>query len=129
MRFRMIAGSVLWSVLTVGQASAQTAVILAPKPAIFVAPTDDGFEVYIAAAIAKKEVPARIVDDAEHAVFTLKATQVEIHEESTGTSVQLVDREGTVLWSYSVNKGRGAKNRQSIADAIAKHLKSEFFHK
>jgi len=28
-----------------------------------------------------------------------------------------------------VNKGRGQKNRQSLAEAIAKHLKSEYFHK
>jgi hypothetical protein len=122
MRLRMIAGSVLWSVLAVGPASAQTAVILAAKPAIYIAPTGDGFEVDLAAAIAKKEVPARVVENAEYAVFRLNAAQA-------STSVQLVDSQGTVHWSYSVNKGRSAKNRQSMAEAIAKHLKSEFFHK
>jgi hypothetical protein len=44
------------------------------------------------------------------------------------TSVQLVEA-GTIKWSYSVNKGRGEKNMQSMAEAIAKHLKSEFFKK
>jgi hypothetical protein len=43
--------------------------------------------------------------------------------------VQLVDGSGKIVWSYSVNKGRGAKNRQSMAEAIASHLKSEFFHR
>jgi hypothetical protein len=42
--------------------------------------------------------------------------------------VQLIQA-GTIKWSYSVSKGRGEKNMQSMAEAIAKHLKSEFFHK
>jgi hypothetical protein len=33
-----------------------------------------------------------------------------------------------VRWSYSVNKGRGGqKNKQSMAEAIAKHLRSDYF--
>ena len=50
-------------------------------------------------------------------------------EDKASTSVQLIDSQGAIVWSYAVNKGRGAKNRQSMAEAIAKHLKSEFFHK
>lgn len=42
------------------------------------------------------------------------------------TSVQLLKGD-TVAWSYSVNKGRGQKNRQFLAEAIAKHLKSDYF--
>jgi len=49
-------------------------------------------------------------------------------EDRGSTSVQLVKGE-TVVWSYSVDKGRGQKNRQSLAEAIAKHLKDEYFHK
>jgi len=49
-------------------------------------------------------------------------------QDKASTSVQLVDANGTVLWSYSVNKGRGAKNMQSMAEAIASHLKGEYFH-
>ena len=37
--------------------------------------------------------------------------------------------EGIVAWSYSVNKGRGAKNRQSMAEAIAEHLKGDYLKK
>src|SRR5690242_10200724 len=104
-----------------------------PTPAtIFVQPTDDGFQTYIVAALVKKKVPVNIVDREDLASLTLKAARVEVHEESTGskvvkclfaycadiadkatTSVQLVNREGTIVWSYAVNKGRGAKNRQS----------------
>ena len=42
------------------------------------------------------------------------------------TSVQLV-KSGEIVWSYAVNKGRGEKNRQSMAEAIAKHLKTDYF--
>ena len=44
------------------------------------------------------------------------------------TTVQLVIHD-TIAWSYSVNKGRGQKNRQSLAEAIAKHLKDEYFRR
>ena len=113
---------------------------------IYVEPTDDGFQTYVVAAILKKKVPANVVDKADLATLTLKAAQVQVQKETTGskvvkclfaycadtqdkasTSVQLVDGSGKIVWSYSVNKGRGAKNLQSMAEAIASHLKSEYF--
>jgi hypothetical protein len=114
-------------------------------PALHVEQTADGFEVYIAAALSKKKVPVRIVTDPEQADYILKAAQVEVEQVSTGkrvvnclfaycggnedkasTSVTLL-KDGEIKWSYAVNKGRGAKNRQSMAEAIAKHLKDEYF--
>lgn len=127
---------------------------LAPLPTmaqgetIYITPTADGLEVYIAAAIVKKKVPVRVSTIAENADFTLKASEVEVQKVGTGakwvnclfaycagnsdkgsTSVQLVDREGIVQWSYSVNKGRGEKNKQSLSEAIAKHLLNDYFKK
>jgi hypothetical protein len=32
-------------------------------------------------------------------------------------------------WSYSVNKGRGQKNMQSLAEAVAVHLKDDYLKK
>jgi len=32
------------------------------------------------------------------------------------------------MWAYSVNKQRGGKNQQSMAEAVAKHFK-EFLEK
>jgi hypothetical protein len=126
----------------------QTPATGAAPASIYVEPTDDGFQTYIVAAILKKKVPVNVVERAELATLTMKATSVEVHKETTGskvvkclfaycadtqdkasTSVQLVDGNGKIVWSYSVNKGRGAKNRQSMAEAIASHLKSEFFHR
>ena len=40
--------------------------------------------------------------------------------------MQLI-RHGEIVWLYAVNKGRGEKNRQSMAEAIAKHLKADYF--
>ena len=47
----------------------------------------------------------------------------------TRQTVTLTDAEGTVLWSYAVNKGRGTKNLQSMAEAIAEHLKDDYLPK
>lgn len=143
-----IAVALLASLSSMLSVASQSQTPQATAATIYVAPTDDGFQTYIVAAILKKKVPANVVDRPELATLTLKAAHVEVHQETTGskvvkclfaycadtqdkanTSVQLVDGSGTIVWSYSVNKGRGAKNRQSMAEAIASHLKSEYFHR
>lgn len=120
----------------------------ANHPTLYIAPTEDGFEVYLAAAIHKKKVPITVVSSSDVATYRLTAAQVEVETVSTGskvakclflscagiedkasTSVQLVDDSGAIVWSYSVNKGRGSKNRQSMAEAIAKHLKDDYLRK
>jgi hypothetical protein len=112
--------------------------------AIHIPPTGDGFDNYLTAAIAKKRVPATVVERADRATLTLKASPVQSQKDATSTkvmkcvlggcegidgrasaSVKLVDREGTVVWSYSVNGDRDEQSR--MAEAIAKHLKSEYF--
>jgi len=117
------------------------------KPRLYITPTEDGFETYLSAAMIKKEVPVTLVTKQDGATLILKATTVEIQQQSTGskfarclfaycagiedrgaTSVQLLKGD-EVAWSYSVNKGRGQKNRQSLAEAIAKHMKDDYFHK
>lgn len=116
-------------------------------PTLYIAPTPDQFEVYIAAAMSKKGVPVRVTTKAETADLVLQTTGVEVQKQSTGskvvrclfaycagiedrgtTSVQVLQGE-VVVWSYSVNKGRGQKNRQSLAEAIAKHFKDDYLRK
>lgn len=113
-----------------------------------ISPTEDGFEVYLSAAMHKKGVPVRVMAVADGADYTLKVAQIEVTKESTGgkiarclfaycagisdkasTSVTLISSTGEIVWSYSVNKGRGEKNRQSMAEAIAKHLKDDYLKK
>jgi hypothetical protein len=124
--------------------SAQTS-----RPSLFIE-AQNGFDTYIAAAIAKKNVPVDVVTDQTKATYVLKAAPVEIKQESTGgkiarclfaycagiedkgnVSVQLIEVTSTkILWAYSVNKQKGgSKNEQSMAEAIAKHLKDFVEHK
>jgi hypothetical protein len=118
------------------------------RPTVYIEP-QNGFETYLAAAFGKKGVPADVVTEETKATYLLKAAPVEIQKESTGgkiarclfascvgiedkgnVSVQLIETSSTkVLWAYSVNKQRGgAKNEQSMAEAVAKHFK-EFLEK
>jgi hypothetical protein len=110
----------------------------------------NGFETYLAAAMSKKNVPVDVVMDRTKATYILKAAPVEIKTESTGgkiarclfascagiedkgnVSVQLIETTSTkMVWAYSVNKQRGgSKNEQSMAEAVAKHLKEFVEHK
>ena len=117
------------------------------RKTLYITPTSDGFETYLTAAMIKKAVPVTVVTKEEGADLVLKASAVEIQQQSTGskfarclfaycagiedrgvTTVQLVIN-NTIAWSYSVNKGRGQKNRQSLAEAIAKHMKDEYFRR
>jgi len=116
------------------------------RPTLFITPTEDSFETYLSAAMIKKQVPVTVVTNEDGASLVLKAGTVQIEKQSTGskfarcmfaycagiedrgaTTVQILKGD-RVEWSYSVNKGRGQKNRQSLAEAIAKHLKDEYFH-
>jgi len=119
------------------------------RPAVYIEP-QNGFETYLAAAITKKNVPVDVVMDQTKATYLIKAAPIEIKTESTGgkiarclfaycvgiedkgnVSVQLIETSSTkVLWAYSVNKQRGgSKNSQSMAEAVAKHLKEFVEHK
>ena len=113
------------------------------RPTVYLEP-QQGFETYIAAAIAKKGVPVDVVTDKAKATYVLRSAPVEVKSESTGgkiarclfascagiedkgnVSVQLIEVNSTkMIWAYSVNKQRGgSKNEQSMAEAIAKHFK------
>jgi hypothetical protein len=118
------------------------------RPTVYIEP-QQGFETYLAAALSKKNVPVDVVTDQTKANYMLKAAPVEIKSESTGgkiarclfaycagiedkgnVSVQFIDASSTrVLWAYSVNKQKGgSKNSQSMAEAVAKHLKEFVEH-
>src|SRR6478736_295810 len=120
----------------------------AARPTVYIEP-QNGFETFLAAAIAKKNAPVDVVTDRTKATYILKAAPVEIKQESTGgkiarclfaycagiedkgsVSVQLIETNSSkMLWAYSVNKQRGgSKNQQSMAEAVGKHMK-EYFNK
>ena len=50
-------------------------------------------------------------------------------EDTSNVSVQLIEPVSSkVVWAHAVNKQRSGKNQQSMAEAVAKHLK-EFLSK
>jgi hypothetical protein len=117
------------------------------SPALFITPTADNLEAFLSAAMTNKQVPVTVVTKEERATLVLTASAVDVKQQSAGarfarclvascgstkdrgaTNVQLV-KDDTVVWSYAVDKGRGEKNRQSLAEAIARRLKADYFHK
>ena len=111
---------------------------------------DADFAVAISAAMRKKDVPATVVLDEKNAEYILQSSSVAVEKESglskvarcafaycvgiggsTNVSVQLVRVSDTaVVWAYQVKKGNeGSRGVQSMSEAIAKHLKNEYFKK
>src|SRR5579859_4397161 len=127
---------------------AVSAFALTTQPIIFIE-AEDGFDVAIAAAINRKHVPVEVTNDKTKANLILRSSRIQqkIDTDSTGTkvakmifgvptilpgsvSVQLTDLEGKVLWGYNCTKVRGKeRNVQSLAEAIAKHLKGHLENK
>jgi hypothetical protein len=133
------------SLATIG-ARAASPVALDGAPTIYIA-ASDGFDTDIIAAITKKKTPVRVVEDKAKAECVLDATAVSDHEESTGgkvarclfmdcigmagnssVSVKMIkSSDSSVVWAYQVRKGlSGPLARQSLSEAIAKHLRQYF---
>jgi hypothetical protein len=117
------------------------------SPALFITPTADKLEAFLTAAMINKQVPVTVVSKEQIAALVLTASAPESQRPSFGarfakclvancgstrdrgaTKVQLL-KGTTVVWSDTVNKGRGEKNRQALAEAIAGQLKADYFHK
>lgn len=105
---------------------------------VFIGPVEGGYDIYLAAAMHKKEVPIVIVTDRSKADFELsgvseseKAGWAKIvfwgnTSSSEQASVKIVDlKTATVVWGYNVSKGSSARGKQSSAESCAKHLKEK----
>ena len=111
---------------------------------------DPNFAVSITAAMQKKNVPFTVILDEKAAEYILQSAPVVTQQESglsklarcafaycvgiggsTNVSVQLVRvSDSAVVWAYQVKKGNeGSRGVQSMSEAIAKHLKNEYFKK
>lgn len=110
-----------------------------PKGApFFIGPIEGGYDIYLSAAMHKKEVPIVIVSDRSKADFELSGvTESEragwaktIFMGNTSTSeqasIKVVNlKTGTVVFGYNVNKGSSARGKQSSSESCAKHLKEK----
>jgi TolB-like protein len=114
-----------------------------PKPAIYIVPAN-GFQMSLTAAMQKKRVPISVLADQRGAEYLLESAPIQVKTQTTGSkvarclfadcigiqdrssvAVQLVDvKSEQIVWAYTVHKQRGgAMNDQSMAEAVAKHLK------
>jgi hypothetical protein len=104
---------------------------------VFISPMN-GFESYLAAAFAKKQVPLTIVADPARAAYIITGNSDEkkagvakmlvfgqIHSDNAA-SVQMVDQKtSAVVFAYAVNKKNTLHGQQTTAEACAKHLKEQ----
>ena len=104
---------------------------------VFISPMN-GFESYLAAAFAKKQVPLTIVTDPARAAYIITGTADEkkagvakmlvfgqIHSDNAA-SIQMVDQKtSAVVFAYAVNKKNTLHGQQTTAEACAKHLKEQ----
>ena len=104
----------------------------------YITPIEGGYDIYLAAAMQKKQVPIIMVTDREKADFELsgvteseKAGWAKIvfwgnTSSSEQASIKVVNlRLGTVVFGYNVSKGSSARGKQSSAESCAKHLKEK----
>src|SRR6185503_15347367 len=102
----------------------------------FIGAIEGGYDIYLAAAMHKKEVPIVIVIDKSKADFELSgvtesekagwAKTISLGNTSTSeqASIKVVNlKTGTVVFGYNVNKRSSARGKQSSAEYCAKHLK------
>ena len=105
---------------------------------VYIAPIEGGYDIYLAAAMHKKEVPITIVVDKTKADFELSgvtesekagwAKTVFMGNTSTAeqASIKVVNlKSSTVVFGYNVNKSSSARGKQSSSEACAKHLKEK----
>ncbi len=105
---------------------------------VFIGAIEGGYDIYLSAAIHKKEVPVVIVADKSKADFEMSGvTESEkagwakvVFWGNTSTaeqaSVKMVNlKTSTVVWGYNVNKSSSARGKQSSAESCAKHLKEK----
>ena len=130
--------------LSVGNVSAQST-----QPTIFIA-AESGFQNALTAAMLKKHVPLSVTTDKDKAVYILQAAPVDSKDESgagkvarclfldcigmngsSEVSVRLLTRQDSiVVWAYQVRKANsGPLGVQSLSEAIAKHMKHDYFEK
>jgi hypothetical protein len=144
-----IAAVLSLSLLTVDAFGWQTPLHTPGQATVFIV-APDGFDTDITAAIQKKKTPITVVENKSHAEYILEADGMQNHDETTGgkiarclfldcigmngasaVSVKLIRTSNdAVVWAYQVRKSMsGPTARQSLSEAIAKHLKNDYLNR
>jgi hypothetical protein len=136
-------------VVGVMQISVPLFALPARQPRIFVK-AEPGFALALATAFNQNRVPAIVVSQEKNADFVLKSAPVASARESgasilarcllvmcvgiegrSNVSVRLIRINGaSVVWAYRASRGIGGPaGIQSLSEAVAKHLKSDFLER
>ena len=102
---------------------------------LFLAPTANGFELYVAAGLEKKKVPVVIVTDRDKADYEMSAVSdsdkagwakmlfLGSQQTNETASIKIVNLQtGNIVFAYSVNKTNSIRGKQSAGEAVAKHI-------
>jgi hypothetical protein len=115
----------------------RTVTTIPANSAIFI-DSNNGFDIFIAAALQSKGVPLRLVASIDRADYVMDSSlfhyevsaAVETRKLGIATSgltssaaFKLTSRAGDIVWAYEVTKGMLSRGKQSVAEACAKHLK------
>jgi len=95
---------------------------------------NNGFDIFIDAAMQSKGVPVVLVSSADKADYVLDSSLfhmtgfIATRKFSTATmdmdaAFKLTDKSGTIVWSYVVMKGMLSRGHRSVSESCAKHLK------
>jgi hypothetical protein len=105
---------------------------------IFIAPIEGGYDIYLTAAIQKKQVPVVVVMDRSKADFEIagvtdtekagwaKMFFIGTDHSNEQASIKIADlKSGDIVYGYNVNKHNSVRGKQSSSEACAKHIKEE----
>jgi hypothetical protein len=97
----------------------------------------NGFENYLAAALAKKKVQLVLVSNQDQADYVIAGTSEDkkagwakivfmgdIHSDNTASVTMTDKKTSAIVFAYAVNKKSSAHGDQSTAEACAKHLQA-----
>jgi hypothetical protein len=103
---------------------------------IYIAPIEGGFDIFLSAALVKKQVAVVVVVDrtkADYEITGISSTEkagwakmlfLGTDNSNDLASIKVVDvKSSEVVYGYSVRKGNSYRGKQSAAEACAKHLK------
>jgi hypothetical protein len=104
-----------------------------PGSKIFV-DSNNGFDIFILAAVQAKGLKIKLVSKIEDADYVLDSSLFHdqeftaVHGNATTYRIseaafKLTSTAGDIIWAYAVTKGMLARGKQSVAEACAKHLK------
>ena len=105
---------------------------------LYVAPMEGGFDIFVVAALVKKQVPVTVVTDRTKADYEMtgiaesekagwaKMLFMGSQQSRELASIKVVEiKSGEVVYGYAVHKGNSYRGKQSAGEACAKHLKEK----